>query len=83
MKIGPEAQTEVVSSRIVWALGYHQVPADVIEDPEMLVAWARQSVAVALASHATKAKKAKKKVARAKPAKRSRSVSRRAPARGA
>src|SRR5205814_4929343 len=27
VKIGPEAQTEVVSSRIVWALGYHQVPS--------------------------------------------------------
>jgi DNA transformation protein len=29
------------------ALGYHQVPADVIEDPETLVEWARRSVAVA------------------------------------
>ncbi len=29
-------------------LGYHQVPADVIEDAEQLVAWARQAVAVAL-----------------------------------
>jgi DNA transformation protein len=36
-------------------MGYHQVPADVIEDPETLVAWARQSVAVALASQARKA----------------------------
>jgi len=27
VKIGPEAQTEVVSSRIIWALGYHQVPS--------------------------------------------------------
>lgn len=26
-KIGPEAQTEVVVSRILWALGYHQPPA--------------------------------------------------------
>ena len=25
-KVGPEAQPEVVSSRLVWALGYHQVP---------------------------------------------------------
>lgn len=30
------------------ALGYHQVPADVIEDAETLVEWARKSVAVAL-----------------------------------
>lgn len=27
VKIGPEAQTEVVSSRLVWAVGYHQPPA--------------------------------------------------------
>lgn len=26
-KLGPEAQSEVVSSRLVWALGYHQPPA--------------------------------------------------------
>jgi hypothetical protein len=26
VKIGPEAQTEVVSGRIVWAMGYHQPP---------------------------------------------------------
>ena len=38
------------------ALGYHQVPADIIEDPEELVAWARKSVAVALARQAIKAK---------------------------
>jgi DNA transformation protein len=37
-------------------LGYHQVPADVIEDAEMLVAWARKSVAVALASKSRKPK---------------------------
>jgi DNA transformation protein len=39
-------------------MGYHQVPADVIEDAETLVAWARQSVAVALASQARKNKSA-------------------------
>jgi hypothetical protein len=27
VKIGPEAQPEVVSNRIVWALGYHQAPS--------------------------------------------------------
>jgi hypothetical protein len=26
VKLGPEAQTEVVASRILWALGYHQPP---------------------------------------------------------
>jgi hypothetical protein len=31
VKIGPEAQPEVVSSRIVWALGYHQVPSYFLE----------------------------------------------------
>ena len=31
VKIGPEAQTEVVASRIVWALGYHQLPSHFIE----------------------------------------------------
>lgn len=27
VKIGPEAQSEVVSSRVLWAVGYHQVPS--------------------------------------------------------
>jgi hypothetical protein len=27
VKLGPEAQTEVVASRILWAVGYHQPPA--------------------------------------------------------
>jgi hypothetical protein len=31
VKIGPEAQTEVVSSRIVWTLGYQQVPSYFVE----------------------------------------------------
>lgn len=30
--------------------GYRQVPADIIEDPESLVAWARKAVAAALAA---------------------------------
>jgi DNA transformation protein len=46
-------------------LGYHQVPADVIEDAEQLVDWARKSVAVALRRQVAKAtpraKTAKKK----------------------
>jgi DNA transformation protein len=60
-------------------MAYYQVPADIIEDAESLVAWARKSVAVALASHAAKAgrkprakaaTKKKKTAARAKPRKR-------------
>ena len=31
VKIGPEAQPEVVSARIVWAVGYHQVPSFFVE----------------------------------------------------
>jgi DNA transformation protein len=42
-------------------LGYHQVPADVIEDAGMLVDWARKSVAVALVSRAAKAAKSAKR----------------------
>jgi len=40
--------------------GYYQVPADIVEDAELLAAWARQSVAVAAASQArnTRPKKA-------------------------
>jgi DNA transformation protein len=48
-------------------MAYYQVPADIIEDAESLVAWARKSVAVALRSSAEKARpkkaKAKKKKA--------------------
>src|SRR5262245_31356720 len=36
-------------------MGYHQVPSDILEDGEALVAWARKSVSVALASHGRKA----------------------------
>lgn len=31
VKVGPEAQSEVVSARIAWALGYHQVPSFFVE----------------------------------------------------
>lgn len=37
-------------------MAYYQVPADVIEDAEQLVSWAREAVAVALASRAAKAR---------------------------
>ena len=42
------------------SLGYHQVPADVIEDAEVLVAWARKSKDAALAKKAAKVRKAPK-----------------------
>ncbi|HEX6636617.1 MAG TPA: TfoX/Sxy family protein [Steroidobacteraceae bacterium] len=35
-------------------MGYHQVPADIIEDAESLVSWARQSIAVQLSAKASK-----------------------------
>jgi hypothetical protein len=31
VKIGPEAQPEVVASRILWAIGYHQLPSYFVE----------------------------------------------------
>jgi DNA transformation protein len=49
-------------------MAYYQVPADIIEDAELLVAWARKSVAVALASRAAKnLRKARPKAAPRKP----------------
>jgi len=50
-------------------MAYYQVPADIIEDAESLIAWARKSVAVALRSRAAKARpatKPKKKKAKKK-----------------
>lgn len=43
-------------NRPLGPMGYHQVPADIIEEAEALVVWARQSVAVALTARAAKAK---------------------------
>lgn len=34
-KLGPEAQTEVVASRILWALGYHQAPTFYVRSWEL------------------------------------------------
>ncbi len=42
------------ANRPLGPMGYHQVPADIIEDDEALVTWARKSVAVALASRGAK-----------------------------
>jgi DNA transformation protein and related proteins len=47
-------------------LAYYQVPADIIEDAESLVAWARKSVAVALASHVVKHQRKSRPKAKAK-----------------
>ena len=46
------------ANRPMGPMGYHQVPADIIEDAEALVTWARKSVAVALASRAARPKPA-------------------------
>ena len=46
------------ADRPLGPMGYHQVPADIIEDAEALVAWARKAMAVALASQAAKKKSA-------------------------
>jgi hypothetical protein len=32
VKLGPEAQTEVVASRVLWAIGYHQPPTYYLDD---------------------------------------------------
>jgi hypothetical protein len=45
------------ANRPVSPMGYHQVPADIIEDDESLVSWARKSVGVAMASQVRKAKR--------------------------
>ena len=47
-------------------LGYHQVPADIIEDVESLTLWARKAVAVALNAQAAKAARSARSAA-AKP----------------
>jgi DNA transformation protein len=60
------------------ALGYHQVPADVIEDAETLVEWARKSVAVALASQARKSQAKSKQKAKKPPVKKKKTVKARA-----
>lgn len=44
-------------------LGYHQVPADIIEDAESLTTWARKAVSVALSAQAAKPARTRKKAA--------------------
>lgn len=48
-------------------MAYYQVPADVVEDDETLMAWARKALAVALTSHAKKSRPKKKAQSMAKP----------------
>ena len=61
------------ADRPMGPMGYHQVPADILEEAELLVAWASRAVAVALASRAGKARpkapagKARKAAKRRKP----------------
>jgi DNA transformation protein and related proteins len=66
------------ANRPLSPMGYHQVPADIIEDAEALVGWARKAVAVALAARArprpAMKKPAKKKPAKTKPAKKRKSA---------
>lgn len=45
-------------------MAYYQVPADIIEDAELLISWARKAVAVALNSKTTKARKKKRRPTR-------------------
>jgi DNA transformation protein len=48
-------------------MAYYQVPADIIEDAESLVSWARKAVLVALGSHAAKnARRPRSKTAKKK-----------------
>jgi DNA transformation protein len=48
-------------------MAYYQVPADIIEDAESLVSWARKAVLVALSSHAAKnARRARPRAAKKK-----------------
>jgi DNA transformation protein len=57
-------------------MAYYQVPADVIEDPEEILDWARKSVAVALASRAAKGRPKGRVAGRRKAAKKKKSVRR-------
>ena len=56
------------ANRPMGPMGYHQVPADIIEDAEALVSWARKAVAVALSSRAAKSPVRTRRVKTAKAA---------------
>jgi DNA transformation protein len=57
-------------------MAYYQVPAEIIEDNEAIRNWARKSVAVALASHAAKARPKGRVTGRQKVAKKKKTVRR-------
>ena len=63
-------------------MAYYQVPADIIEDAELLVAWARKSVAVALTAHASKSRPKVRKATRGKVARKKKGTAARAARRG-
>jgi DNA transformation protein len=48
------------------AMAYWQVPADVLEDPDALAAWAREALAVALAKRARRPSRRRSPAARAR-----------------
>ncbi len=50
-----------------WEMGYFEVPADVLEDAEAMVAWARKSVRAALAAPARKAPRKRGRKPKIKP----------------
>lgn len=47
-------------------MAYYQVPADIIEDSEAILGWARKSVAVALASRGARARPVRRAVKKKK-----------------
>jgi DNA transformation protein len=51
-------------SRPEQAMGYWQVPADVLEDPEELAAWARTALGVALAKRSKRSQRRRSPAAR-------------------
>ena len=57
-------------------MAYYQVPADIVEDIEAIQSWARKSVAVALASHAAKARPKGRVTGRLKTARKKKTVRR-------
>ena len=63
-------------------MGYHEVPADVLEDAEQLSSWARKSVEIAVSRAAARAAKPRKRAATAKKKKARRTPRRRASLKG-
>jgi DNA transformation protein len=53
-------------NRPMGPMGYHQVPADIIEDPDALVSWARKAVTVAMVANVAKARAPKARARKAR-----------------